>query len=864
MSAIINALKTSLESDPENWETRLALIQACHSEEMYDDAVEAINSAESLPSDDAGLVNAAKCYEMVGASDQAHGIYAAALDVNPENEDAKNAIERIQGQDAAPVEVVEDDDVAVAVVADEDSKEATDTSGVAVAAVPLTPPDQPDAAPQPITAPQPDAAPQPDPPAAQPAVAVAAAAQPIATAKAGQKAPAPVIVRSVEEIDPELIAEAEFIHNAEEESERKAEKARKRDKFNAVALTVVIHVAIIAALMMVATQVVRPGAPQIVASTQPDTKQDEIQTETMKRPTQQASASSAALTDIVSVQATSSFAFSDVQVEGTASMGFSDTGMDFAPSMDVGMQTSSDSKMMFGQKMEGDVLGVILDVSGSMAEYLPHVVREVDKNFKDAPIVYVRNVVMRQRTKDPDVRLIIPEEVRPHDEDRNRTPYWFLWHDLPRKAPQRYVDRLIDTFKTRPNQFLAIRSGGDYVRGDYVTSAIDFLVEQKIDSLYIFSDFEDFVDEEMAEEIGKNLGRRKIKTYVQPAEKKTDNLNIMTNKIARRTLGRQMPTLVSIFRPEDDEPKPLTLSKPKDMSEESLFNFATPRDEMIGKEWYQFRPNANMTEITRMSEPAFDAVFYGPEARAEIFLKDENGGYIQNPIRFYYHSWKKDPEKMKDPAYHGRRRKFLKLQEPPSFDGKEIVWKMILEDDLKFNVHMYITGIGKQKLAATYTAEPPKDGTPDHAHVSFWIPRLAYEKKDVYFGQDLPAEGLTDLDDIRAGAKFTTVAFNLDKQNRDRYKKRWALDGFEPGINVKRFDELIRVLPSGIRDLRVEGASFGPRKLVARTSSNKILLTGWAGRADIEPWEGFAASIVRSGDTREKFTKTEAIQFVIE
>ncbi len=817
MSAIINALKGSLEADPENWETRLALIQACQGEGLHDDAIEAINGAESLPGDDLGLVAAGKCYELVGATDQAHGIYAAALDVNPENAEAVAAIQRITGA-AVPVEAEVDEPVLVAAVADEEDADDEVVAAVAVA--------------------------EPTP----------------TKAKAGQKAPAPVIVRNPDEIDPELVAEAEMLQQAEEESERKRLVSMRRDKLNSIVLTVLIHAAVIAALMLVVTQSPRPGAPQIVASSMAEQQQETIENQTMKRPTQTASSSASSMTDIVSVQATSAFAFSSVDVESTSDMGFASTGIDFAPSMDMGMQTSSESKMMFGQKMEGEVLGVILDVSGSMAEFLPHVVREVDKNFKDAPIVYVRDTVMRKRTREPDVRLIIPDEVKPRWEDNTHSPYWFLWHDLPRKAPQRYVDRLIDTFKTRPNSFLAIRSGGDMV-----TSAIDFLVEQKIDSLYIFSDFEDFADEELAKEIGQNLGRRKIRTYVQPAEKTTDNLKTLDQKIARRTLGRTLPSLVSIFKPED-EPTSLTLTKPKDMTEETSFTYATPRDAMIGTEPYMWKPSENMEEIHRLSEKAYDAVFYGPEAQAEIFLKDENGGYIQNPIRFWYHSWKRDPERMKDPAYRGRRRKFEKLAEPPTFDGKKIVWKMILEDNLKFDVHMFLGGLGTQKLYATYVAEPPKDGSTDHAHISFWMPRLAHEigRKDTYFGQDLPAEGLTDLDEIRLGVKPNTVVFNLPRQDRDRYKSSWEADGFEPGYNTKRYDELIRVLPRGIRDMKVEGPSFGPRKIHARTSSSKVLLTGWAGRRDIEPWEGFAASLGRSADTREKFTKTEAITLEVE
>ncbi len=810
MSAVIEALKKSLESNPEDWDTRHALIQACNAEELFNEAIDVLNGAESLPGDDAGLVSAGKCYSAVGATDQAHGIYAAALEVNPENEEAKKALAEIEAATAEPaiVEVDEGDRGAEA-----------------------------------------DAMAPPPPTFATVA------------AKAGQEAPAPVVVRSVnpEDIDPELRAEAEFIHQAEEESERKRESSMKRDRLNAVAMTAVLHVLIFFALIKVVTEGRRTAPPQIVASTSPENTDAEITTETLKRPTQTSASSSSAMSDIVSVEAVSSFSLSNVKVDTAASMSLGDTGIDFAPSMDMGVATSGESKMMFGQKMEGDVLGVILDVSGSMAEYLPYVVREVDKNFKDAPIVYVNDVVVRTRAKEQNVRLIIPDEVKPYNEDRTWTPYWFLWHDLPRKAPQRYVDRLIETFKTRPNQFLAVSGSGSKL-----TDAIDFLVEQKIDSLYIFSDYEDFVNEDLAKEIGQNLGRRKIRTYVQPAKKSTENLAIMANKIARRTLGRQMPTLVSIMAPPDDVPKPLTLSKPKDMLADAPVEYATPRKEMIGKEFFDFRPSTAMTEIGRISEPEYDAVFYGPQARAAIFLKNEKGEYIQKPIEFNYHSWKRIPDEKAPSGFRTRHRKFVSIEEEPKFDGKEIVWKMVLEDELKFRVHLYIGGISNKKgFRATYVASPPNDGTTDSAHVYFRIPPMATERKDIYFGQDLPPEGL-DLDHVRIGVKPNTVVFNLPRKDRDRYTQSWKLDGFEPGYNTRHFHELIRVMPGGIRDVVVQGPSFGPRKFHARTTSSKILLNGGAGRRDIEPWEGFWFSLVRPGDTREKFTKTEAISVTFE
>lgn|GEM_PF-559800 len=842
MSESIETLEKNLQGDPQNWHARLALIEAHLQEENQDKAIEVLGHAESLPGDDEGLIAAARCYVLVGATDQAKEICDYALQVNPDNRDAQAYLAAIasheaEGDDATGEEIAAevDEEHDAAVAAEEDVPVAK--------AVPV-----PDADADKVTS--------------QP-TANLLQARPDAD---GMAAPAPVVVREVdaESFDADAASELERIHAEAEESLRRREAMVRRDKFNSITVTILVHVAIVLALTLVATKVPRNVPPQIVASAQQSQDADNIQNETMTRPTQTSSASSSAMADIVSVNSMSAFSVSEVAVDSLSNMGFADTGIDMAPSMDLGVETSGESKMMFGQKMEGDVLGVVLDVSGSMAEYLPHVVREVDKNFKDAPIVYARDMVVRKRTRQPDVRLIIPDEVRPRDEEGNRTPFWFLWHDLPKKAPQRYVDRVIDTMKTRPNQFIAIRSGG----ADYLSSAIDFLVEQKIDSLYIFSDFEDFVDEDLALEIGQNLGRRRIRTYVQPAEKKTEGLDIMTKKIVNRTRGRQMPTLVSIFDPGDDEPAPLTLQDPEDPLKDSPFTYANPREEMIGKEFYHRAANRhwwykNQVEVGRISEPGYEAVFYGPQAQALIFMKNDEGQFIQNPIWFHYWSWYRDPERVKDPAYHGRRRKFLRVQEEPTFDEDEgeIVWKMVMEGELEFNVHLFLWRGG---MNATYTAEPPTDGTSDGAHISFGVPGLAYERNDTYYGQDLPSEGLKVLDDVRKGAHPNTVVFNLPRQDRDRYRSTWELDGFEPGYNTRHFDQLIRRMPHGVRSMEIKGPSFATRTILIRTTSSKKLINGWSGRHDIEPWEGFGGSLHRSGDTRTRFTKTEAIEIEIQ
>lgn len=789
MSALINSLTKALQTDPNDWEARFALVEVLINENRPDEArtliAEVGEPPESGPARD--------------LAEKAHHI--AGLDFPPEEEEPE---------------------VVVAIVEDDDETPAAEDVTIV------------DETPKPPLAPEAD--PEPE-------------AEAETEAKSDDKRSFYVIETSPEEL--------EELHRTEQISEAKAERAARRARLNSLALTILLHIGLFVALGFIVIYAPTSDPPNIIASAGPPVDEDDmIDPNELKRPVPQQTTAATAIPNVITVDnAISNFAINNTDIQVTTpAPAF---GTSFTPSADFGMPAGGMSMMLFGEKLleEGEKLGVILDVSGSMAEFLPRVIREIDRNFENTPIVYVNNMLVRPTSTEPEIRLIREEEVVPYYPDRTHTPYWFLWHDLPRKAPQPAVDRLMEFFKKRPNSFIAV---GGYNR---VTAAAKFLIEQKIDGLYIFSDFEDYVQEDLALELGQQLGRSSVKTFIQPArENPTDYIKIMEQRVANRSKGKQLKALVAI--PEVEETSILArlednTSKPSDMEDKLGVNYGKPRPEPTGSEFYEFRPNQNWFEIARLEEPEYEVVFYGPEARGELFLKTPNG-FVQYPITFGYHSWK-DVQAV-DPQVRYRRRKFLRLEEDPTFDGQEIVWKMILEDELKFHVHLYLDRKG---MNATYVADPPEDGTNDAAYIYFRVPPLVRERDDKYYGYDVPDTGLT-LNQVREYAQFNTATFNLPNSERDRFGSHWNEIGFEPGYNKRTFSELVRRLPNGIRDVVVEGPSFGPRKFHARTTSSRILLTGRSHRADIELWEAFSCTLQRPGDRRTRFTKTEAIAIQIE
>ena len=132
----------------------------------------------------------------------------------------------------------------------------------------------------------------------------------------------------------------------------------------------------------------------------------------------------------------------------------------------------------------------------------------------------------------------------------------------------------------------------------------------------------------------------------------------------------------------------------------------------------------------------------------------------------------------------------------------------------------------------------------------------------MYYSPDFP-EGL-DLDNLRLAMAHNTATFYLPVQAEARMGTAWSRLGFKKGENVCPYNVLYRSLPDAVREVTIGGKSFGTRRLQARTTSNNLLLSTGAYRADLELFEGFAAVLARPADRRERVAKTEAIAFSIE
>ncbi len=879
MSAIVNALKKALQADPSDWENRLALIETYVAADQHAEAIDLLNEVEELPEEIPALIAAGRCYAAVGSVEDGIGIIQAVIDADPDNAAAHLAMaemghalgdaniasahyqtaKQLDSSISSP-ELEKEYPAQVTAITSDQLVEDDSEDGIEIAApVKLQPPTAADDTETPSGAktvslaqvPAPTTGETLDDLANKSKSAVAPSPE-----KTLQTADAPVLEVTPEdeiEFDSELEEEARFIAECKESVKENRKKAMARDKVVSLTITILVHVAVFAALTLVVIAVPRDVPPSLVAQAAPSPEEEQIDHTTLERTKITNTTATATVTNVVSAVGVSNFAVPDLAVEGDISAPAQDIG--FAPSMNFSSAMSAPtSMMMFGEPIEGEVLGVILDVSGSMAEFLPMVIREVDKNYKNAPVVFINHAKLLGAADSTRIYPIVEKEVMPHwpkEWEKGNSPFWFLWHDLPRKAPQRSVDRLIETFKTRQNMFIA--RGGN----NRIAAAADFLAEQNCDSLYVFSDFEDFVDEDLAADLGQRLGRKKIKTYVQPAAQESEHLNTVHNKIARRTLGRKLPALSDILRPKDDGPEPIAVKVDKPTPVPEGVTLATRRPTRdIDKDYYYHSQSYFKDELKVFEYPRFDIALHGPEARAYIYLKDKDG-YLQRPVVFGYHSAKYTMGT--DNRLHWRRRKFIRHIEEPKLDGNEFTWNMMLEDDLEFKVVFWFK---EDTATGTYVAEKPAEGERDDAHIYFIIPPLAREKNDRYYAPDYPADGLK-LDEVRTAVSDNRAIFHLPGTVADRYETSWERLGFKRGHNVTPYNVLYGTLPNGVREVTVQGPSFAKLRLHARTTSNKLLLSARGFRNDIELWEGFICRLVKPGDDRDRFTKTEAIEFSV-
>ena len=190
---------------------------------------------------------------------------------------------------------------------------------------------------------------------------------------------------------------------------------------------------------------------------------------------------------------------------------------------------------MFGRKLGGQKLAVILDVSSSMTSHLSRVVKEADKVAVGSPIICYFGCGLMRPERDERV-LDRTESTRGASFER----FWRLWHG---PAPFNATPMELAAIRFNPRdavpqkevyEMLRNRSGTYFTEYNGIVHAWTALLCDQIrnaDTLFWFSDFMDEVDDKQIAIVLENLKRRKQKLFIHPSERGI-SLKRITDKLA--------------------------------------------------------------------------------------------------------------------------------------------------------------------------------------------------------------------------------------------------------------------------------------------------------------------------------------------
>ena len=418
MSVIIETLNSTLQSSPDNWQCRLALVEALVSENRMDEAVGVMNQVGGLPEDLESQIMAAKAYGIVepasgmeildqiiaavpncapaygekarlflrsGDVGQAAAHYEAARGIDPSFEDAEISshlsLPRPTDPGAAPAgiqgEVVYPEPGQYPVIPLSEAKRMPEPA-------PLV---DPDAVPEP-----PEIAYQHDVPRVEtmhtPTAQYIEQLHPIEVHPAPHpegaaydyQHPDPTMFEPTITDDDIFVAGLvtdtgesvatlqESIARNKKLKEAEVEQREKRDKFQSVLVGIVSTLLLCVAMWFVVTSAPRPNPPQVIANSYAPPTDDNMEQQTLQKqkvtsaPTQSASAMSMDVMTANSASNISMMSFDSPSLD----LGASNLGDSFGSSMSFGDVGGGGSVMFFGGKSSGKRFLFVLDASASM------------------------------------------------------------------------------------------------------------------------------------------------------------------------------------------------------------------------------------------------------------------------------------------------------------------------------------------------------------------------------------------------------------------------------------------------------------------------------------------------------------------
>jgi len=261
----------------------------------------------------------------------------------------------------------------------------------------------------------------------------------------------------------------------------------------AIVAAIVLHLIIGLVLSVQSLQKNQRNKPEIIAELLGPTEDDrpKIQKQSIKRQIEEVAAAAPTMTEVLRTDVAAVTAIPEMNnlMDTPLGLGQGNLGVGFGRS-DNRMGSGA---MFFGQQVRGR-LGVVFDVSASMTEYIPIIVAEIQKNFRDASVICVNSSQMTFALGEGDV---VP--YKDATSSNVMMPY------LADKVAQKMHRDLLSL----PNCCFMEK------RKTSLSYAIEYLMRDEIPVIFVFSDFHDQYHEEYIRQLTAAVQAENVTVHLQ-------------------------------------------------------------------------------------------------------------------------------------------------------------------------------------------------------------------------------------------------------------------------------------------------------------------------------------------------------------
>lgn len=174
---------------------------------------------------------------------------------------------------------------------------------------------------------------------------------------------------------------------------------------------------------------------------------------------------------------------------------------------------------IYGTEVKAKQLGVIIDVSYSAHKFLAGAIKEIQKSFPDAIIVLYPGCGIQDIREGDDHKVRQLSEIDKKEIDDKNVPKFSSAGMIKAALNIKDFEKVVDRPANRKRIFLSWsvpkgKGGKASPLINHTEVAFEYLLDQKVDSIFWFADFQDPVKGTTADKLRKTLKRKKVPVHI--------------------------------------------------------------------------------------------------------------------------------------------------------------------------------------------------------------------------------------------------------------------------------------------------------------------------------------------------------------